>query len=209
MQPPLVGALQPVEHAIDVVGEFFFPAAMQGVMGLEQPRTQHRRQRERHYAGYRNRAHQREREFCEQCAGQSALKADRHVHRAKHNRHRNDRPAQLAGRGDRGRYRRKPVLEMPVDVFNHDDGVVDHETDRQHQRQQGQQIDRIAEGQKDNECTDQRQRNRYGRYQRRIDRAEKHEHDECDDDQGFDQTDHDLVDRGVDELGGIVNDLAV
>ena len=51
------------------------------------------------------------------------------------------------------------LLDMPVDVLDHHDGVVDHQADGQHQRQQRQQIDRIAERQQREHHADQRQRN--------------------------------------------------
>jgi hypothetical protein len=53
---------------------------------------------------------------------------------------------------DRRLHRRHALLHVPVDVLDHDDGVVDHQPDRQHQRQQGQQIDREAQRQHDGEA---------------------------------------------------------
>ena len=41
--------------------------------------------------------------------------------------------------------RRLALLDAMIDVLEHDDRVVDDEADRQHQREQGQQVDRIAE----------------------------------------------------------------
>ncbi len=38
-----------------------------------------------------------------------------------------------------------PFLQMPVHVLDHDDGVVDHKPDGQHQGQQRQQIDGESE----------------------------------------------------------------
>ncbi len=52
------------------------------------------------------------------------------------------------------------LLHVPVDVLDHDDGVVDHQPDREHQRQQRQQVDRVAEHQHHEERADQRQRHR-------------------------------------------------
>ena len=37
-----------------------------------------------------------------------------------------------------------PLLHVPVDVLDHDDRIVDDQADRQHQREQRQQVDRIA-----------------------------------------------------------------
>ena len=92
---------------------------------------------------------------------QPALEADRHVHGDQHDRHRDDRSAELA----RGDERRLPaatclLLHVPVDVLHDDDRVVDHQADREHQRKQRQQVDRVAEDQHDEERADQRQRHR-------------------------------------------------
>ena len=209
VQAPLVGALQPIEAAIDDIGELLLPAAMLRIVRLEQQRAQHRRQRQRYHARDGHRANESEREFGEQRAGQTALKADRHVNRGQHHRHGDDRPAELARGIDGGRNRRHAFLEMAVDVLDHDDGVVDDEADAEHQREQREQIDRVAERQKNRERSDQRQRNGDRRYQRRTHRSEEHEHHERDDDQRLDQAEHDLVDRGIHEFGGVVDDLAV
>ena len=35
---------------------------------------------------------------------------------------------------ERGLHRRRALLDMPHDIFQHHDGVIDHEPDRQRQR---------------------------------------------------------------------------
>ena len=62
--------------------------------------------------------------------------------------------AEFARRHDRDRDRRNTVFKMAVDVLHYDDGVVDHESDGQHKRQQREQVDGIAERQKNNERAD-------------------------------------------------------
>ena len=42
-------------------------------------------------------------------------------------------------------HRRQPLLDVAVDVLDHHDGVVDDEADRQHHREQRQEVDRVAE----------------------------------------------------------------
>ena len=49
----------------------------------------------------------------------------------------------------RGVQRRLALFQVAVDVLDHDDGVVDHQADGQHQRQQGQQVDREVQHQHD------------------------------------------------------------
>ena len=58
-------------------------------------------------------------------AGEAALKADRRVHRGERDRHRDDRADQLARAQERRLQRRVPLADVPLDVLDDDDGVVD------------------------------------------------------------------------------------
>ena len=80
-----------------------------GSCGLEEPRAQHRRERQRDDAGNGDGADQREGEFGEQRAGQPALETDRHIDRDQHHGHGDDRAAKLA-RGIDGRGERRACL---------------------------------------------------------------------------------------------------
>jgi hypothetical protein len=101
-------------------------------------RAHHRRQRQRNDAGDGDRSGQREGKLRKQCTGQTALEADWHVRRDEDDGHRDDRPAKLACRLYRCRKRSHALFQMAVDVLDHDDGVVHHQTDCEHQGQQGQ-----------------------------------------------------------------------
>jgi hypothetical protein len=46
-------------------------------------------------------------------------------------------------------------FDVPLDVLHHHDGVVDDDTDRQHQSEQRQGVEREAEQVHDREGTDQ------------------------------------------------------
>ena len=70
------------------------------------------------------------------------VKRDRRIHRGQRQRHRDDGEADLARADHRRLERRHALLDVAVDVLQHDDGVVDHEADGQHQRQQRQRVDR-------------------------------------------------------------------
>src|SRR5262249_28675384 len=109
---------------------------------------------------------------------------------------------------DGSRYRRHALIEMAIDVFHDDDRVVDHEPDREHEREQGQQIDGIAQRQHHHEGADQRQRDGDGRDQRGTHRAEEDKDDERDDNQRLDQARDHLVDRAVHEFRRVIDDLA-
>ncbi len=73
-------------------------------------------------------------------------------------------------------------LDPAVDVFQHDDGVIDHKTDGHDEGEQRQHVDRQAERIEHREGRDQRDRHGHGGDQGRLDRAEEHE-DHADDEQ--------------------------
>ena len=98
------------------------------------------------------------------------------------------------------------LLDVAVDVLHHDDGVVDDEADGEHERQQRQKVDRVAERQQREHDADQRQRNGDDGDEGRAQAAEEQEDDDDDDDGRLDQRLLHLADRGVDELGRVVGD---
>jgi hypothetical protein len=95
-------------------------------------------------AGDQHRTGQREGEFAEHHAGDTAEQADRGIDGGQRDGHRDHRPDDLARADQRRLDRRQAFLDMAVDVLDHHDGVIDHQPDRQHHRQQRQQIDREA-----------------------------------------------------------------
>ncbi len=69
----------------------------------------------------------------------SDLEADGHVHRNQHHGHGENGAAELARRDNGGIDRRAVLLfHVPIDILDDDDGVIDHESNGQHQRQQRQ-----------------------------------------------------------------------
>jgi hypothetical protein len=134
MQRAVIAVAEPLKISIDEPDQ---PAAI--LARAEECRAHHGRERQRDDSGDGYRAGQRECELGEQGAGETALKADRHVHRHQHHGHGEDRAAQLARRDQRGFEGRLALLfHMPIDVFDDDDGVIDHESYGEHQRQQRQ-----------------------------------------------------------------------
>src|SRR4029079_14106122 len=55
------------------------------------------------------------------------------------------------------------LLDDALDVLDHDDGIVDHDADREHERQQGDGIGRVSDGQHYGERGDYRYRTLAGR----------------------------------------------
>ena len=138
-QAPAVPARHGAERAVDRARE----AAVLALRG-EQQRAHHRREGERHHARDDDRARERERELAEQRAGDAGEEADRRVDGGQRDRHRDHGAGDLA-RADEGRLeRRLALLDVPVDVLDHHDRVVDHEADRQHHGEQRQQVEAEA-----------------------------------------------------------------
>ena len=46
------------------------------------------------------------------------------------------------------------MLDVPENIFEHDDGIVHHHADGEHQCQHGEDVDRVAEGVQDGKCAD-------------------------------------------------------
>ena len=94
-----------------------------------------------------------------------------------------------------------------MDVFHDHDGVVDHESDGEHHRQQCQQVEAEAEHQHHAADADQRQRNRDHGNDDRTERGEEQEDHDHDNQHRFDQRVLYLVDRRLNEFGGVVSHL--
>ena len=105
-----------------------------------------------------------------------------------------------ASRGD------KPGCDVALDVLHHDDGVVDHDADRQHQAEQRKVVEREAEHRHDEEGADERHRNGDQRNDRRAPGLQKQDHHQHhQNDRLADGLDH-RVDRLLDEFGRVVDD---
>ena len=208
---------QPVEAAVEEAGESF-PAARDQIparrrplllMRLQDLRGQRRRQRQRAEAGDRGRHRDGDRELLEELPGDAAEERGRHEHRAQHQRDRDQRAADLLHGLERRIAPAHAVAQMPLDVFDHHDGVVDHDADREHEAEQGQIVDREAERRHRGEGADQRHRDRDDRNDRRPPALQEHQHDDDDEQHrlvdGLDQ----LADGLRDELGRVVADVVV
>ena len=102
---------------------------------------------------------------------------------------------------------RHAFAHMAFDVLDHDNGVVDHQTDREDDGEQGQQVEGEAEDLHEKERADEGDRDRDDRHDDGADRAEEEEDDDHDDEERVDQSLHDFVDGVVDVSGGVVGDL--
>ncbi len=90
-----------------------------------------------------------------------------------------------------------------LDGFDHHDGVVDHNTDGQHHREQCQLIYREAHDLQPHERAQQCDRHHERRDERRAEALQEHEHHDEHQRNGLEQRDDHFPDRDVDEGRGI------
>ena len=193
-----------VAHVVDRAQHVAHRAAAR-LAALEQHRAQRRAQRQRVERRDQHRHRDRHRELAEQLAADAGNEGHRDEHRQQHQRDGEDRAGDLRHRLLAGVRDRELglLLDHPLDVLDHDDGVVDHDADGEHERQQRDGIGRVADRQHHRERADDRHRHRDQRDQRRAQLAEKQEHHQRHQDDGLDQRANDLVDGRGDEHRGV------
>ncbi|MNF71175.1 hypothetical protein D3C84_531210 [compost metagenome] len=138
-QQALVAMGQAVEEILDQVVQAVVPLV--GPVRLEQQRAHHRGQGQGDKPRHQHGAGQGPGKLGEQLAGGALHEADGGEHRGQGQGHGDHREGDLAAALERRLHRGHALFDMPVDVLQHDDGIVHHQTDRQDHGQQGQGID--------------------------------------------------------------------
>ena len=176
-------------------------------MLLEEHRAESGTERERGEARDQRRGGNRDRKLAKEQAGYPGEKRRWHEHGAQRQRNRDQRSADLVHGDMGGLGGSHSTLQVAFDILDHDDRVVDDDADREHEPEQGQVVERDAEGVEDSERADQGDRNGDHRDDGGAPTLQKQEHD-ADDQQDRDENrgDH-LVHRFADEYRGIVDDL--
>ena len=165
-----------VDHKVDRTGKQAGPRMM--IDRLQQACAEHWRQRQRHKTRHEDRARDCHREFTEHAPDDAAHHQHRDEHGDERQCDRQNGEADFA-RALQGRLeRRHSIFDMTHDIFEHHDGVIDHEAHRQRDREQRDVVDRIAESVHERTGADQRHRQRQRRNERRGDRLQEHEDDE-------------------------------
>ena len=104
---------------------------------------------------------------------------------------------------------RQAMLDVVLHGFDHHDGVVHHDADREHDRQHGERIDRKAQSHERREGSHQGNRHRQHRNERRADVAQEDEHHDQHEDDGISQGEEDFVNGHLHELGGVQRNAVV
>ena len=165
---------------------------------LQQHGAHHRRGRQRDRKRDQDRNRERHGKFAEQAADDAAHQQDRNEHGDQRDAHREHGEADLVGALERGFERRQASLDVAGDVFQHDDGVVDHEAGRDRQRHQRQVIEAVADQIHGAEGADQRHRDRDDRDQCRAQVPQEREDHDDHQQHGEHQRALDVAQRGAD-----------
>src|SRR5262249_52638810 len=176
-------------------------------MRLEQDGAHRRAQRQRQKAGDDGRGSDRDRELAEKLAGDARYEGGRDEHRRQHDGDGDEGGADLVHGAVRRLPRRHARAQVALDVLDHDDGVVDHDADRQHEPEQRQVVEREAERRQDGEGADQRDRNGDDRDDGGAPGLQKQDHDEDDQSDGLEDGVLYRIDGLGDEVGGVVDDV--
>ena len=146
-----------VPEAFETVGNFSGKATLFNSR-FQQLGGHHGRQGQRDDSGNRDGSGQGKGEFTKERAGQASLQTDGGIDRGQGNGHGDDGTDQFAGAQQGGIERRLAFTQVPLNIFDHHDGIVDHETHRQYHAQQGEEIDGKSEHLHQECRTDQRKR---------------------------------------------------
>ena len=154
----LIGAMPCIEHRLEDTQDRVLLLAF--VMRPQHPGAQHRRQRQRHEAGDDDGDRDGDREFAEHAADHAAHQQDGNKHGNQRERDRDDGETDFARALERRLERPHAAFDVTHDVLEHDDGVVDHEADRQRQCQQRHVVDGEVERVHHRAGSNQRDRHR-------------------------------------------------
>ena len=174
-------------------------------MWTQQQSRKGRRERQRHEQRNCRRSRNRNRELLVEFARQSAHEQGRHEHGAQHQDDGDQGGPDLVHGPARRFERGIPLFQIALDILDHDDGIVDDNSDREHQSEKRQIVERIAQHGEHGESPHQRYRYR----QHRNDRCagllqEHHDHQDYQHDR-FQQCVQDGVDALRYEFGRIVD----
>src|ERR1700739_3347527 len=179
------------------------------VMRLEQHGAQGRAERQRDKAGDNRRGRNRHRELTKEQSGDASEEGRWHEYGAERQCDRYQRATDFV-HCSMGRFKwGHSGAHIALDVFDDDDRVVDDDTDRQHEAEQGQVVQRYPKYSEDRRGADQRNRNGDDGNDRRAPALQKQEYHPDDEEDRDKNRDDNLLDRLGNEDIRIVDDRRV
>ena len=196
---------EPAEEEIDELRE---PVGL-GTVRLQQDGTERGAERER-IEGRDDRGDgDGERELFIKLSGDAADESGGHKHGTKHERDGDDGPANFLHGLDGGLTRRETFGDVSLDVFDHDNSIIDDDADSEHEAEEAQVVEREAEDLHDRQRADERHRNGEQRDDGGTPALQEKNDHEDDEQHGLDERGEHGFDRGSDKLGGVIIDAVV
>ncbi|MCY1220274.1 hypothetical protein D9M72_322830 [compost metagenome] len=166
--------------------------------------TQGRAQGQRVEGGEGDGDRNRQGELVVEAAGDARNEGDRDEHGEQHGCRGDNRAGHLLHGLFGGGKRRQAGLELALDVLDHHDRVVDHQTDGKHHAEQAQHVEREAEEIHDDERRNQRNRNGDRRNDGGAQVLQEDEDDENDEGKRLEQGKDHILHRRRDKTRGVV-----
>ena len=197
------GPEQPTKQRVDHT----LQPILGGAVRFQQHRRQRRRQGQRIDGGnYRGNGNGH-RKLPVELAGNPGEERHGNEHGAQHQTDRNDRARDLLHGLMSRRQRFQAFLDVTLDVLHHHDGVVHHDTDREHQAEQRQGIDGVAQQVQRAEGANDRHWYRQQRDNRRPPRLQEQRDHQYHQQHRLQKGGNDRLDGIADEDRSIVNRL--
>ena len=131
----------------------------------------------------------------------------RNKHRHKDERTGDNRRGDTLHRIDRSLiWRLIAQIEFRMYGLHHDNRIIDHHTDREHQRKEGEEVNTEIEDKEKEECSNNRHYGTDKRYHRRAEISQEEEYNECYQHDSLQECSHHIVDRGEEEVVGTLQD---
>src|ERR1035438_8912516 len=210
VQHPVEGDAVSMEGKIENGFHDAVEDAVGGVLaGAQEAAAQHGRQADGDHAGDENGGADGDGELAEEAAQNAGHEEDGDEDGGERKRHGDDGEADLAAAGERGLHGRFAHFDMTDDVLQHDDGVIDHEADREDQRHHGDVVEAEVEQLHHGEGADNGKRQRHGGDHGGREVAQEEENDQHHQDQRGGHGELDVLESLANILGAVAADVEV
>ncbi len=176
-------------------------------VGLEQQRAHGRTQGQGDETGDDRRRGDGHRELPEELAGNAGDEGRGNEHGAEHKGDGDEGAADFVHGAVRGLARRHAAADIALHILHHHDRVIDDDADGQHQAEQRQVVERVAERGEDRKCADQRHGNGDDGNDRGAPGLQEQDHHQDDQSDRLENRLDDLADGLGDELGRVIDDV--
>ena len=173
----------------------------------QQKRRQHGRKRQGHQARHHHRTRQGQGKLGKQTPSAPRRKGQGRIDRHQRHGHCHNGKTHLSGATNRSLKRLHALLNMPVYVFQHDDRIINHQANCQHQGQQGQRVDAKTGHRHQGKSPNQGHRYRQQWNDRRSQRAQEYKNNQGHQHRGLKNGHEHAVDRALNKHRVVVGHL--